>query len=190
MKFRDHTPSRRSNPKRCADYHAYKNILKEDFHSRCGYCDNYDRFSDVPYQIDHFVPRTAIKTIADNDYNNLVYSCRRCNRAKWDKWPTGNEFTHNNGSEGFIDPCDPLYAEQFERNERGEIVSVTTLGDWMWKELNLGNPAHRIIWMLTQLRKEMEEIRSKSQASGDSRLIELFNMYTDLEDKLRGTPQL
>lgn len=189
MKFRDHTPSRRPNPKKYADYHAYKDFLREDFHSRCGYCDCHDRFSDVPFQIDHFIPRAVIKTIAENDYNNLVYSCRRCNRAKWDKWPTGDENTHNNGTQGFIDPCDPHYAEQFERNDRGEIISKTELGNWMWIELDFGNPAHRIIWMLTQLRKELEDIRKMPQASEDKKIITLYNMYTNLEDELRGIPQ-
>ena len=188
MKFRDRTPSRRPNPKNYADYHAYKDFLKEDFNSCCGYCGDQDRFSDVPYQIDHFVPKVILKTIAENDYSNLVYSCGRCNRAKWDKWPTGDEKMQNNGEVGFVDPCDPLYDQQFERNDMGEIIPLTPLGDWMWKELNLGNAAHRIIWTLTQIRKELDGIIKLSQAESDERISLLCVQYFDLEDELRGAP--
>ncbi len=189
MKFRDKTPSRRADQKKFADYHEYKNPLKQDFNSHCGYCDDPDRFSDIPYQIDHYVPKAIMQTIAENDYNNLVYACRRCNRAKWDKWPTGDEKISNNGTEGFIDPCNPEYDQQFERNERGEIIPTTPLGEWMWKELDLGNAAHRIIWTLSQIRKEMIDLQQNPHASMDTKIALLCNMYFDLEDQLKGAPQ-
>lgn len=188
MEFREHTPSRRVNQKKYADYYAYKESLRNDFNSRCGYCDDPERFSDAPFQIDHFIPKAALQKIAENDYANLVYACRRCNRAKWDKWPTGDENISNNGVEGFIDPCDPKYDEQFERNERGEIISTTPLGDWMWKELNLGNAAHRIIWTLSQIRKEIDSIIQNSHVSSDSKIASLCIQYFAFEDQLRGTP--
>ena len=190
MKLREFTPERRPNPGKYADYHAYKDSLREDFHCRCGYCDDQDYFSDVPYQIDHFVPKAALKTIAENDYGNLVYSCRRCNRAKWDKWPTGDEYRHNDGKEGFIDPCNPSYDQQFERNDRGEIIPVTALGDWMWMEMDLGNPAHRIIWTLAHIRKELDCVRKLAGAAEDAKVKTLCNKYFDLEDQLRGVPRL
>lgn len=189
MKFRDNTPSRRTNPRLYANYHAYREQLKADFHSRCGYCDDPERFSDVPFQIDHFVPRATLNTIAENDYSNLVYACRRCNRAKWDKWPTCDEKNHNNGKEGFIDPCDPEYDQQFERNERGEIIPTSQIGDWMWKELDLGNAAHRLVWTLSQIRKELDTILQNPNALKDSRIVSLCRLYFSFEDQLRGTPR-
>lgn len=189
MKFRDRTPSRRIGQRKYADYHAYREPLKADFHACCGYCNDSERFSDVPYQIDHFVPKDAMKTIADNDYDNLVYACRRCNRAKWNKWPSGDENIHNDGVIGFVDPCDPEYDRQFERNDRGEIIPTTLLGSWMWKELDLGNAAHRIVWMLSQIRDEIDAISQNTQASADTKIALLCNQYFTLEDKLKGTPQ-
>ncbi len=188
MKLRENLPVRRKSPKTYADYHAYKDNLKEDFHGRCGYCDDHERFTDVPFQIDHFVPKAVLKTIAVNDYSNLVYSCRRCNRSKWDKWPSGDEKIQHNDREGFIDPCDEHFDQQFERNCRGEIIPVTELGKWMWKELNLGNAAHRIIWTLTQIRKTLEEMNSLPGAADDARIAQLSNLYFKLEDQLRGSP--
>ena len=189
MKFRENTPFRRVIQIKYADYHAYRELLKADFHARCGYCDDPERFSDVPYQIDHFVPKKAMKTIAENDYDNLVFACRRCNREKWDKWPSGNENVHNDGVTGFVDPCNPEYDRQFERNDRGEIVPTTPLGKWMWIELDLGNAAHRIIWTLSQLRKEIDAISQNTQASADARIASLCNQYFTHEDQLKGTPQ-
>lgn len=188
MKLRENVPVRRKSPKIYADYHAYKESLKEDFHGRCGYCDDHERFTEVPFQIDHFVPKAIMKNITENDYNNLVYSCRRCNRSKWDKWPSGDEKIHHNDKEGFIDPCDELYDQQFERNSRGEIIPVTELGRWMWEELNLDNAAHRIIWTLTQIRKTLEEVKQLPGATDDARIVALCNEYFKLEDQLRGIP--
>ena len=188
MKFREKTPSRRIDTVIKKDYHSYKEVLKEDFNSRCGYCDDHEYFSREPYQIDHFAPRTILKTMGENDYSNLVYSCRRCNRSKWDKWPTADETKHNNGVEGFIDPCDPAYDQQFERNNRGEIIPITPLGEWMWKELDLKNAAHRIIWNLTQVRIELDLIRKDPHVAKDNRIIELCERYIEFEDELRGSP--
>lgn len=188
MKFRDNTPLRRTNQRKYTNYRAYKPSLKVDFCSRCGYCDDSDRFSDVPFHIDHFVPRDILKTIAENDYSNLVYACSRCNRAKWNKWPTCDENIHNNGKEGFIDPCNPEYDQQFERNERGEIIPTSQLGDWMWKELDLGNAAHRIIWTRTQIRKEIDAILQDPQVSKDERFYSFCKQYFFIDNQLFGTP--
>ena len=188
MRLRENIPVRRQSSKTCANYQAYKDSLKEDFTGRCGYCDDNERFADVPFQIDHFVPRTMLKSIAENNYNNLVYSCRRCNRSKWDKWPSGDEKIHHNDKEGFIDPCDERYDQQFERNDRGEIIPVTELGKWMWTELNLGNAAHRIVWTLTQIRKTLEAVKRLPGSADDARIVTLCNEYFKLEDQLRGAP--
>lgn len=183
MEFRVNTPSRRTKQKKYVNYHAYKGALKADFHSRCGYCDDPECFPCVHFQIDHFVPKVVMRTIKENDYNNLVYSCPRCNRAKWDKWPTQNEMIHNDGKEGFIDPCDPKYDQQFKRNERGEIIPTTQLGNWMWKELDLGNAAHRIIWTLEQLKKEMDRICQTE----DSPMATLWHQYSTFIAQICGT---
>ena len=190
MKFRDNTPFRRTDQRKYADYHAYREPLKADFHACCGYCDDPERFSDVPYQIDHFVPKAVMKTIAENDYDNLVFACRRCNRAKWNKWPSRDENVSHDGVMGFVDPCNPEYDRQFERNDRGEIIPTTLLGGWMWKELDLGNAAHRIIWTLSQIRNEIDVIFQNPQALADERIVLLCNQYFNLEDQLKGTSQM
>jgi len=102
--FRETTPKRRTDFKH-KKYSSYKKELREDFGGRCGYCNDPDSYRDTFYETDHFVPKKYLKTISENDYGNLVYACRHCNNAKRDKWPTKDEEKHNNGQEGFIDPC-------------------------------------------------------------------------------------
>ena len=122
MDFRHKTPSRRVNSPTKSDYKKYRKELREDFNERCGYCGDHDFFRQTYYEIDHFVPQDKLKTISPNEYSNLVYSCRSCNNSKRAKWPTNDEHVHNDGRIGFIDPCDPKYAEQFQRGADGSII--------------------------------------------------------------------
>jgi hypothetical protein len=48
----------------------------------------------------------------------------------------------------------------FERLADGSIKSRTPLGLWMWKNLALSNPSHRIHWMLEELKTELKRLNS------------------------------
>lgn len=150
--FRKITPARRESVPVYKTHNEYKPLLREDFHQRCGYCGDHEFFRDTYYEVDHFVPKKSLVNISPTEYSNLVYSCRSCNNSKRAKWPTGDENIHNDGKQGFIDPCDDAYAAQFERLADGSIHSITDLGDWMWSALNFGNPAHRVRWKLEEIK--------------------------------------
>lgn len=189
--FRKITPARRGTVATVNSYTKYKPLLREDFNERCGYCGDHDFFRDTFYEVDHFVPKTQLKSISITEYSNLVYSCRACNNFKRSKWPTQNEHIHNDGKQGFIDPCNPKYAEQFERMQDGSIAPKTVLGTWMWSALNMGNPVHRLKWKLEELRIILEELNKI--ASDDSieelRMIKrISEKYLQLEEDLRGNP--
>lgn len=191
--FRHRTPKRRENLEAKNHYSDYKPELREDFNERCGYCGDHDFFRQSYYEIDHFVPRKKLKVIALNDYSNLVYACRSCNNAKRAKWPTGDEKVHNDGKVGFIDPCDAIYATQFYRGKDGSIIACTELGHWMWRALNFGNPAHRVIWNLEEIRKcirQMEESCSEGAVDGQiaADIIRFTKQYLAFEESLRGVP--
>lgn len=176
MELRKRTPSRRDNPKILSDYHQYKDDLREDFNCRCGYCDDHDYFRKADYQIDHFVPRTQLRNIKLNDYSNLVYACRSCNRAKSNKWPSGDENVANDGDMGFIDPCNESYDQHFSRNVRGDIIPESKLGLWMWKALNLGNPIHAFVWKLEQIRIKIDDLQSVADdCSADMEVSTMLN---------------
>jgi uncharacterized protein (TIGR02646 family) len=184
MEFRNRTPKRRSEPKTVTKYSDSKPELCEDFNHRCGYCDDHVYFKTTFYEVDHFVPKGVLVRISETDYSNLVYSCRSCNNAKRQKWPTGDETKHNDGVKGFIDPCSDEYAKQFSRSNKGDIVPETKLGKWMWNAMRLYNPSHRIIWSLEQLRCRIEEMEALD--ADNRKILELYRMYLQYEDELRG----
>lgn len=189
--FRKITPKRRSNPAVRNEYRKYKPELREDFHQRCGYCGDHDFFSVTYYEVDHFVPKNLDKT-KEKDYTNLVYSCRSCNNSKRDKWPTNNSQKPNDGREGWIDPCDPQYSQQFVRLRDGSIKATTVLGSWIWSALGLGKPNHRVIWKLEELKcifKKIDQMTSENADLDELKMINKLNIkYRKLEESLRGVP--
>lgn len=187
--FRKVMPVRRTDVPSVNKYGEYKPLLREDFHQRCGYCGDHDFFRDAYYEVDHFVPKD-IDSDREKDYSNLVYSCRTCNNTKRKKWPTNDKTRPNNGTEGFVDPCDPAYNQQFERLVDGSIRAVTPLGQWMWVNMAFGNPCHRIKWLLEQLRIELRKLETmeNSELEDLEKYKELSSKYHDYEEALRGTP--
>lgn len=171
-------------------YSKYKSLLRDDFHERCGYCGDHDFFRETYYEVDHFVPKNYLKNISLTLYSNLVYSCRLCNNHKREKWPSKDENTHNDGLQGFIDPCDPTYADQFERLTDGTIYPKTVLGNWMWTALNFGNPTHRIKYKLEEIKILLTEIDKLQFSSVEELNVinDLNKVYRELEEQLRGKP--
>lgn len=189
--FRNVTPIRRNDIPVLDKVSKYKTFLREDFKQRCGYCGDHDFFRESFYEVDHFVPITQLKTISKTDYTNLVYSCRSCNNFKRSKWPTQNEHIHNDGKKGFIDPCDLEYPNQFTRLSDGSIYPKTELGSWMWSALNLANPVHRIKWKLEEIKNIIKILRNivDDTSIDDLKIInEMYSVYMDLEEQLRGVP--
>lgn len=187
--FRKIKPFRRDNAPQGKVYKAYKPLLREDFHQRCGYCGDHEFFRESFYEIDHFVPK-ALAPEKENEYSNLIYSCRSCNNSKRDKWPTGDVTQPHDGKEGWIDPCDEQYSLQFERLEDGSIKSKTELGLWMWKSLSFGTPMHRLKWTLEQIRVELNQAQTVdiSDVNELRQINELNTKYRQFEEQLRGFP--
>lgn len=162
--FRNHTPKRRNILNVVATYGDHRQDLRIDYKNRCGYCNDFDSFRFTYFEIDHFIPQNKDKkpflTIKTNtDYSNLVYSCKSCNNAKSNKWPTNDEKVSNRNDEGFIDPCDDAYNNHFGRDENGRITYNTKLGEWKYKTLKLYKPQHEIIWNIEELENIMNEIK-------------------------------
>jgi 5-methylcytosine-specific restriction endonuclease McrA len=181
MKFRTETPKRRDIKRRVNKYSEHRIDLKNDFLNRCGYCGNIDTWRITWFEIDHFVPVKYLQNISITDYSNLVYSCRSCNNSKRAHWPTENEKIHNTRDEGFIDPCEKTYEDQFERSEEGRIFYKTALGKWMYFKLKLHKPQHEIIWQIEELDKlieECEEFLEEVQSETlKNRVLALYREY-------------
>ena len=161
MAFREQVPIRSTVEPR-NNYRAYKAELRTDFRERCGYCDALDEYfgGTQGSHIDHFAPKKKfphLKTV----YENLVYSCPFCNRAKSNKWIGNDPSVPNNGTNGFVDPCDPEFDEHLARDATGRVVPLTHLGQYMVDNLNLRLMRHQFIWQaqrLDQLAERLEEL--------------------------------
>ena len=188
--FRKVHPLRRNDVPEFSNYKKYKQILREDFHQRCGYCGDHEFFRDSFYEIDHFVPKTLAPD-KENEYSNLVYSCRSCNNSKRANWPTGDATRPNDGQVGWIDPCDKQYPKQFKRLKDGSILGKTKLGQWMRRALSLGNPTHRLRWLLEQIHVELNQAESFDRNDVDKQrwINELNAKYRSFEEQLRGFPK-
>ncbi|KAF2082011.1 HNH endonuclease [Flavobacterium sharifuzzamanii] len=181
--FIDVTPAHRADAPVYAKYTQYKKILKEDFKRRCAYCHDLDNYRIRSFAIDHFVPRKPINfvtTIPPNKYENLIYSCSYCNRAKWNKWPTDKEDEENNGSIGFIKPTNTAYKDLFFRNPNGRIIPVANniLAVHIKDELLLWHPIHSLMWRIEKLMKLEEKVRSKLQAINNDELNAIHHRIT------------
>ncbi len=156
--FRDFTPKRRNITTSVKHHGDHRADLKLDYKDRCGWCNDIDTWRVTWFEIDHLVPQKYLNKISPTDYSNLVYACRSCNNAKRFKWPTKDENIHNKNDEGFIDPCDDSYNDQFSRHSDGRIAYQTKLGEWIYNSLKFYKPQHEIIWNIEVLDNLIDEI--------------------------------
>lgn len=151
------------------DYRGYKSHLRNDFKKKCGYTNCIDDwFGGVStFQIDHFLPQSKYPNLKSK-YSNLIYSCSYVNRAK------------SNDHGNYLDPCDEDYNAHFFRNEQGEILPVNTSvkAVYMHKRLKLYLKRYSIIWILEQLEKRMETLRTLIENTDDENAKRLFVMIT------------
>lgn len=143
-------------------YRRFKPFLQIDFNSRCGYCDEIDLWSNGRrgFQIDHFAPKKkSLFPYLANEYSNLIYSCFYCNNSKSDTWVSHKSCISVLNNEGFIDPCSIEYDNHLHRNNKGEILYKTTLGEYIYDELKLGLPRRSILWKVDELQVLIEEIK-------------------------------
>ena len=160
-----------------------QDILSVDFKKRCAYCNDNHNYRIRSFAIDHFVPCTPknfTPTIPKNKYDNLIYSCSYCNRAKWDKWPTNDENIENDGSVGFLKPTNDDYKNLFFRNPNGRIIPVAgnTLAIHLKDELMLWHPIHSLMWRIEKLMDLEVKVDLKLKEINNQELSIIHNKIT------------
>lgn len=163
--IQEEKPARNYSGKSFTQYGQYKPFLRNDFNKKCGYCDGLDIYvgGSRGFQIDHFKPKKIFPDF-ETDYENLVYSCPYCNRSKWDHWKE---------QDGFIDPCDDLYAKVLFRNEKGQIQYLNEQGKYIYEHLKLYLRRHELIWIIEKLKKQSNELDRLSDELGEGHEEEL-----------------
>lgn len=118
------------------DYHSYQDLLRSDFCYACAYCSITEiEAAGIGFQIDHYYPKQAFPLLVSN-YDNLMWSCRICNRYKSDYYPDEEDLKN-----GYViirvDECDPR--DQMEADAEGVMIkSKTKTGEFniQWLDLN------------------------------------------------------
>ena len=169
--FRDKlsVPIREYDGNELKNYRKYKPHLRKDFKNKCGYTNCLDDWfgGTITFQIDHFLPQSKHPKLKTK-YSNLIYCCSYVNRAK------------SNDEGNYLDPCDEDYNEHFYRNDKGEIIPVTTSAKavYMHKKLKLYLKRYSIIWTLEQLEQKMEALKGLIEKTDDDQAKELFIQIT------------
>lgn len=143
-------------------YSLYKQELREDFYSRCGYCDTPDYYSGGKrgYHIDHFAPKSKFDFLK-NDYGNLVYCCPICNIGKSNDWPGKDHQTSVLNDVGYVDPCNEEYQAHLQRTSDGRIHAITPLGGYIHRKLKLNLKRRQICWLLERIESQKIELAEK-----------------------------
>lgn len=167
---------------------GYRSYLEKDFHDRCCYCNMPRGLITSPYHVDHFIPHKEFKGKKDSlwtEYDNLMWSCPKCNLSKGDKYQ--GDFLHNDDivNELFYNPVTTDYNDIFYRNEYGGIDSDDEKGREMIKRLKLYRPIHNLAWLVEHLeivwgklgetiKKEEDETRKKLLVKIRDRLANIY----------------
>ena len=182
--FKNHTITR-SNPPHYDDYSKYKPFLEKDFSNRCAYCNLRKEAITTPFEVDHFIPRNAFKIIKpdlETNYGNLIYSCKKCNVAKSDRFE-GDLHSADPTNDLFYDPVLTDYNTVFYRNELGAIDSDDPKGKSMIKMLKLYRPIHILAWLCDEINQTADKLESIISTTTDEKRKSEYIKALDLLNK-------
>lgn len=85
----------RSIVERKRNYLHHREMLRHDFWYSCAYCSITEvEAGGIGFEIDHYLPQKHRPELK-NDYNNLMWSCQKCNRYKGDHNPDQDDILNS-----------------------------------------------------------------------------------------------
>lgn len=139
---------RRHGPLGYAKIASFREWLRDEFSFRCVYCLVREQWGRVTgeFDIDHFTPQ-AVQPGRVAEYDNLVYSCARCNAIK--------------SSQVVPDPLSALIGENLRIQPDGIVETYTRDAATVIHKLDLNAPqmvAWRLVWIrIAELAKNHDE---------------------------------
>lgn len=161
---------------------GYRPYLEKDFHDRCCYCNMPQNLITSPFHVDHFIPCKVFKGKRDTlwtDYENLMWSCPKCNLSKGDKYQGDFMSTLGIVNELFYNPTVIDYNEIFYRNEYGGIDSDDEKGREIIKQLKLYRPIHNLAWLVEHLEILWGKLDEEVQQETNENRKEILNHIKD-----------
>ena len=133
---------RKETPPQQSDYRSYTPFLRKDFRFQCAYCERTEAYlgGAEAFEVDHFRPAQKFPSLVAA-YNNLYYSCRKCNAHKHIAWPAEDR---TDPEAVFADPCieDP-YEVHLRETLDGGLDELTACGTYTNGHIRLDRPALR-----------------------------------------------
>ena len=105
------------------EYAGYRPYLRHDFEFRCAYCLRHEFYfgGGEAGEIDHRKPLHLFPNLR-NTYENLYWSCRKCNAVKSGLWPSENQIRRGLR---FLDPCTEDHDDHRRTQPDGSLVPTT-----------------------------------------------------------------
>lgn len=161
---------KRTCKEKLSSYKEYRPFLEKDFSGHCCYCNMIFSLSNESFHIDHFIPKAVFKGKKDSlldDYNNLMWSCPKCNMSKGRSYEGKIESDDSITNELFYNPVDVDYNSIFYRNSMGAIQSDDEKGKSMIKKLGLYRPVHSYAWILEEYDNVIHILEEKMKHETD-----------------------
>ncbi|MCL4206017.1 MAG: hypothetical protein KJ000_26330 [Pirellulaceae bacterium] len=151
---------RRHGPRGYAEPARYKPWLRDEYQFRCVYCLCRERWcpdGEDSFSVEHFRPQ-SVSPNESCDYDNLMYTCCRCNAAKRDLT-------------GLLNPAEIPLADHVEILEDGTIRGLTEDGWHLIRVCQLDRPN------LTEFRRGIFDILRGLELLGEIARGNLLRRY-------------
>ena len=162
----------------------YKKFFSRVYNGKCAYCGV--SLAILPlkmFEIDHLVPKVSKlfggSKAKAGGIDNLVFSCYDCNRAKSNYECSDEDLTK-------INPDQLVILDSFERDEDYYIrisdkMQMDSTVRQFYEQIGFGNQAHRIDYLLLNMRGLCDKITDKHPAYSQ------LNRAVDLLQRKRNT---
>lgn len=119
-------------------YGRFREHVRQDFGRCCAYCLMGELWAGGAenFELDHFRPKQKFPPLSQ-DFHNLYWSCRVCNKNKWDHWPS--QELQDRGF-GYVDFCQDEFQHHFDLTPEGFWVPLTSPARYTEQIIKLNRP--------------------------------------------------
>jgi hypothetical protein len=142
-------------------------LVRQRANFSCEFCGVTETDSGDQLTIDHFQPKAKG---GSDDFENLLYSCARCNQYKLDYWPTQPDDLN------LWNPRQEQASQHFLELEDGTLHPLTPVGTFTLQRLRL-NRSPLVAYRLRK-QKQAEETRLLTRYRELVNLLEQLNQQT------------
>ena len=167
------TSTRRHGPFGYSQYEQFRPWLRDEFDFRCVYCLERETWTKLVrgFEIDHVIPVAKSPELARN-YDNLVYSCARCNGVKSGQSTPDPYFALTNGTIRIVSDGKAIGSTSDSLKLIRQLdLNAPQMIEWRLLKLEIERLAEMAPELLTQLDRLPNDLPnlSKLRPKGNSR---------------------